>query len=229
MKKKTFGFALLLLLLVGVFQWVARTPSEKEMPTTSHQHSENEDDHNQSTHQKQRLQELITMIDNHPQSAKLYAERSTIFMMMEQPIQALADIESAVELEPKNPEYLTNRAMIYRSFERYENALSDLNQAIQLAPMLLAAHFNKGVVLFEMEKFPEALIEFTFCIDHAPEMEQAYFNRAFIHEQLGAVDSAQKDITTFLTLSKNEKAIELAKNKVLEWERIDFKTLIKTD
>ncbi len=214
MDKQRIVFVLILLLVVGVIEWIGIYGDEVESIAheMAHDHTASEDQEMQ-----QELEYLIEMIDQHPQSAKLYAERANIFMLMDKPVQALSDIEAAVDLEPDNPQYLTNRALAYRHFERHDHALADLNKAIALEPGLLAAYFNRGVLLFNMEEFERAISDFTFCIQSAPEMEQAYFNRAFTYEQMGDLDKAKADLMIFLEISKNEEARAMVDGKLREW------------
>ena len=217
-KKHRIYLIVVVFLFIAAVEWVLMSQNKVENPTTQTnnnfhqiQNSESFDKHHEELHR------LIQLIENHPRSAKLYAEKANLFMLMDQPSQALSDLEAAIELDPENAEFLTNRAQILRRFDRFDHALQDLNKALKIEPGLLAAYFNRGALLFSMEKYQEALTDFSLCIENAPEMSPPYFNRAFAYAELGQLEEAKSDLKNFLNFSENEEWNDLAKAKLAEW------------
>lgn len=176
---------------------------------------------------KKRLMNLISMMEDHPKSAKLYAERANLFVLMKKTTQALSDISMAVDLDPKNSDYHTNKSQLLRQFKRNKDALLEIQKAIELDPSSVGAHFNRGALLFNMNNFQKALEDFTFCIDARPEVGPPYFNRAFTYEQLHDIKSASADLKKFQEISDNEEWKKIAQGKIDEWEKIDYKIIVK--
>ncbi len=175
---------------------------------------------------KRQLENLVAMMDQHPQSAKLYAERANLFVLMKKTMQALHDIDMAVELDPDNSDYHTNKAQLLRQFKRNEEALEELMTAIKLDPKSVGAHFNRGALYFNTNNFEKALKDFSFCINQRPEVAPPYFNRAFTYEQLHDFSSAKKDLQKFVEISNNPEWKRMAGDKLEEWDKVDYKTII---
>lgn len=176
---------------------------------------------------RKQLESLVSMMEDHPKSAKLYAERANLFVLMKKTTQALSDISMAVDLDPKNADYHTNKSQLLRQFKRNKDALLEIQKAIELDPNSVGAHFNRGALLFNMNNFEKALEDFTFCIKARPEVGPPYFNRAFTYEQLHDIKSAKADLQKFKEISNNEEWKKIAQGKIDEWNRVDYKIIVK--
>jgi tetratricopeptide (TPR) repeat protein len=175
---------------------------------------------------KKKLEGLIELLEDHPKSAKLYAERAGIFVDMKEITQALADITMAVDLDPNNADYRTNRAQLLRQFKKNVPALEELNKALELEPKHLGALFNRGALYFNTNKFEKALADFTTCIESRPEVAPPYYNRAFTYEQLHDFKAAKNDLKKFVKLTDNEKWKKLAMEKIDEWNKVQYKQVV---
>ena len=176
---------------------------------------------------RKQLENLVSMMEDHPKSAKLYAERANLFVLMKKTTQALSDISMAVDLDPDNADYHTNKSQLLRQFKRNKDALLEIQKAIELNPKSVGAHFNRGALLFNMNNFEKALEDFSFCIKARPEVGPPYFNRAFTYEQLHDIESAKADLKKFQEISKNEEWKKIAQGKIDEWNKIDYKIIVK--
>jgi len=176
---------------------------------------------------RKQLENLISMMEDHPKSAKLYAERANLFVLMKKTTQALSDISMAVDLDPKNSDYHTNKSQLLRQFKRNKDALLEIQKAIELNPESVGAHFNRGALLFNMNNFEKALIDFTYCIDQRPEVGPPYFNRAFTYEQLHDIKNAKRDLQKFQEISSNDEWKKIAQGKIDEWDKVDYKIIVK--
>ncbi len=179
--------------------------------------------------QKQKLEELIQLLEDHPKSAKLYAERAGMFVEMNEITQALQDITMAVDLDPQNPDYRTNRAQLLRQFKKNYEALEELNKALEIDPEHLGALFNRGALYFNTNKYEKALEDFSACIKSQPDVAPPYFNRAFTYEQLHDFEKAKADLKKFIELTDNEEWKKLAQDKITEWDRVEYKTIVKPE
>ena len=176
---------------------------------------------------RKQLENLVSMMEDHPKSAKLYAERANLFVLMKKTTQALSDISMAVDLDPDNADYHTNKSQLLRQFKRNKDALLEIQKAIKLDPNSVGAHFNRGALLFNMNNFEKALEDFTFCIKKRPEVGPPYFNRAFTYEQLHDIKAAKADLKKFKEISTNEEWKKIAQGKLDEWDKIDYKIIVK--
>ncbi len=151
-------------------------------PLTSKEVQESLDDESIDPEYKAQLENLVAMMNEHPKSARLFAERANIFVLMKKTMQALQDITMAVDLEPDNAEYRINKSQLLRQFKRNKEALVEIEEALKLDPNSVGGHFNRGALFFNINYFEKALADFTFCIDARPEVGPPYFNRAFTYE-----------------------------------------------
>ncbi len=179
--------------------------------------------------QRKKLEELIQLLEDHPKSAKLYAERAGMFVEINEVTQALQDISMAVDLDPNNADYRTNRAQLLRQFKKNKEALEELNKALEINPKHLGALFNRGALYFNTNKFENALADFSACIEAQPNVAPPYFNRAFTYEQLHDFDKAKADLKKFVTLTDNNEWKKLAQDKITEWDRVEYKTVVKPE
>ncbi len=150
-----------------------------------------------------------------PDSADLYAVRSTINLQENKTTDALADIEKAIKINPQNPLYRVNRSQIYLKFNRQKDALADLDRAIKLNPDLLPAHFNRGSLLAYQGKYQQALEDFNHCIAIQPHLPGPYFNRGSVYRTLGKNAKAKQDIEQFVRIAQ-EPAWKKAGNDLLK-------------
>ncbi len=178
---------------------------------------------------RKKLENLLQLIEDHPQSAKLYAERASIYVQLKEVTPALHDISMAVDLDPNNADYRTNRAQLLRQFKKNKEALEELNKALEINPKHLGALFNRGALYFNTNKFEKALADFTACIKARPEVAPPYFNRAFTYEQLHDFKKAKADLQKFVELSDNPEWKRLAKDKLEEWNKVQYKQVVSPE
>ncbi len=178
---------------------------------------------------RKKLENLLQLIEDHPQSAKLYAERASIYVQLKEITAALHDITMAVDLDPNNPDYRTNRAQLLRQFKKNKEALEELNKAIEINPKHLGALFNRGALYFNTNKFDKALEDFTACINAKPKVAPPYFNRAFTYEQLHDFKKAKEDLQKFVKLTDNPEWKKLATEKLDEWDKVQYKQVVSPE
>jgi tetratricopeptide (TPR) repeat protein len=226
--KKIFFFALIgSLLLTGCKDGKETTSKEVYQQVKKQEKPKLKNDI--TPEQRQKLEELIQLLEDHPKSAKLYAERAGMFVEINEITQALQDISMAVDLDPNNPDYRTNKAQLLRQFKKNRQALEELDKALEIDPNHLGALFNRGALYFNTNKFEKALQDFSACIKAQPNVAPPYFNRAFTYEQLHDFEKAKADLKKFITLTDNPEWKKLAEDKITEWDRVEYKTVVKPE
>lgn len=73
-------------------------------------------------------------ISLNPDVARLYYERSFMFLNRNDYGSALLDMSHAVDLDPSNSEFYYNRGVLYGDMFRYKQAIDDVNHAISIGP-----------------------------------------------------------------------------------------------
>ncbi len=135
--------------------------------------------------------------------AKCLNNRGALFLQLQQPDNALRDLNRAIELAPNDAQAYANRGTVYSNLQQYDKALQDLKKAIDLAPDDERFYVSRGVVYAKMEEYDNALRDLNKAIELRPDYTGAYMNRSAVYSKLGQHENA---------LSDSNKAIELASN-----------------
>ncbi len=79
---------------------------------------------------------LNAIVDLRPDFAEGWNKRATLFFLMEDYDQSLADIQKTLELEPRHFGALSGLSSILSAYGEYEKALDVYQQALELNPFL---------------------------------------------------------------------------------------------
>ena len=136
----------------------------------------------------------------YPDDARLFAARSSLYMLNKDAGAALADLDRSVALNPTDDTVLTMRGMIRYQQRDLEKALDDFNAAIAINRWAYEAYNGRGVIYLETENPGLAVKNFNATTLINPKHPSAYFHRGVAHMQMGELEKAIEDLT---------KAVEL--------------------
>lgn len=169
------------------------------------------------------------VLSANPEHYNALIQRGLLYVILQQPVDALQDFSKAIAVDPNQPAAYLHRAKCYhRKFRRVEKALADYSKAIELAPKDGAGYFGRGEVYDEMvlqaekqalenkddskyahvsEDFWAAINDYSQVIALEPKHDEAYLNRALLYARKARanmnVDFIGKAIADF------EKAMSL--------------------
>jgi len=140
---------------------------------------------------------LAQNINNDPQTAEEYIQRSISYLRSQPPKvnEAIADLDRAIELNPDlYPAYLI-RGQIYQQLKKPNKALADYNLAIELNPQFSEAYSQRGILYFGLQKFQKAQIDLDRAINEFQfQTGSNYLYRGISNFKLGNVAQSKQDV-----------------------------------
>jgi tetratricopeptide (TPR) repeat protein len=136
-----------------------------------------------------------------PTYSPAYYVRALSYQSLEQPENALADLEQALEYAPTveaEAEHHLVTADIYIQQEDFESALDEIAAAIEANPEMPNAYFSRARLYASQERFEDALDDYNQVIALAPDFLQAYQERGIVNHRLGNYNDAVEDFTLVL-------------------------------
>ncbi|MBT9544337.1 MAG: hypothetical protein IV090_03020 [Candidatus Sericytochromatia bacterium] len=124
-----------------------------------------------------RIKACSTALVKTPENSQLYFTRAQLYMFIENPTQALSDINAVLALEPNNSEayelfvkikfrsstfskVLSMRKKYYQEHNNYSKAIEDLNLIIELQPKIYLNYYNRAQMWLKLKAFDKALGDF---------------------------------------------------------------------
>lgn len=108
--------------------------------------------------------------------------------------QVIDSLVAATEAAPDAPSNHYRLANVYSQLRQPENALKHYSQAIELDPTWWRPLAGRALLLLQKGEKQAAVDDLTTAIEWAPQERQLREDRAFILQQLGRHDEAQKDL-----------------------------------
>jgi tetratricopeptide (TPR) repeat protein len=133
-----------------------------------------------------------------PTYSRAYLLRALSYLSLEQPDNALADLEIAIEHAPSvefESALRLTRADIYIQQENWDLALDELDSAIEISPETPDAYVMRARVYALQERYEDALADYDQAITLAPDFLDAYLDRARLHRDMGNYEEALDDYT----------------------------------
>jgi cytochrome c-type biogenesis protein CcmH/NrfG len=94
-----------------------------------------------------RIAELESSVQQHPEDARAWAELGHLYFDLNQPDKAIQAYEKSLALAPGDPAVLTDMGVMYRRTGEPDKAIQAFDRAVSASPGFETALFNKGVVL----------------------------------------------------------------------------------
>jgi len=134
------------------------------------------------------------LIKQEPENFEHYLKRSAILLNnLNQPKEALKNLEQAAKLNPNEPAIYFNRGTAYIKTEDWKKAIKEFDTALSLDSGFVQAYLNRGIALLNSKKYEEALSDFNAGIRLAPNFPNLYVARAAYYKIKGNNALAQAD------------------------------------
>jgi tetratricopeptide (TPR) repeat protein len=111
-------------------------------------------------------------------NAYQYYVRSQIYIKIEEPQKAIADLTISIKLAPTDPKYLIERAETYVDMEEYTKAELDYRAALKFDEGNIRAWSGIGRSYFIQKRFTEAEKALSKLIKLSPEYPIAHYYKA---------------------------------------------------
>jgi len=126
--------------------------------------------------------------------------RARVYIELEDPAKALADLQKALDMQPRNAELYGLAAMAYQVGQDYQNAINTAATALALDPKNAEAHNAAGLAYYYLGDLGMAAEHFTNAIEADPTKHQWYTNLGNTYFQMGSWHRARQEY---------EKALEI--------------------
>ncbi|MBX3014152.1 MAG: tetratricopeptide repeat protein, partial [Caldilineaceae bacterium] len=130
-----------------------------------------------------------------PTLAVAYTRRAWLAYRLDDPDQALADIQQAIELAPEDARYYHDSSMLHWRLHDFEGALDAINQAIQLKSTQGSSYNQRALVQVFLGDYTAALADLETAQElNNDELPPSVLDtRGFIYLMMGDFAKAKKD------------------------------------
>ena len=125
-----------------------------------------------------------------------------VFLLQEQPDQAIAEFKREIELQPSHPWSLMQIAFEYLKRGEGQSALPWAQQAVAAAPNAFPAHKALGQALLETGDVDGAIRELHVGINLAPDSPGLHFTLARAYQRAGRLEEATRERDEFTRLDR---------------------------
>jgi tetratricopeptide (TPR) repeat protein len=125
-----------------------------------------------------------------------------VFLLQEQPDQAIAEFKRELELQPSHPWSLMQIAFEYLKRGEGQSALPWAQQAVAAAPNAFPAHKALGQALLETGDVDGAIKELHIGIKLAPDSPGLHFTLARAYQRAGRLEEATRERDEFTRLDR---------------------------
>lgn len=129
-----------------------------------------------------------------------YAIRAAIYIKLEEPEKALAELKSAIKEAPDDADMYRVRANIYHNMGRYDLSDKDYQKIISIDPWNVIGYMGLGRNAKQRMKYEEAIALFDYVIKIDPEYSSGYSSRAECYIAQKKYSEAMDDIIMALSL-----------------------------
>jgi len=112
-------------------------------------------------------------------------------------------LNQGLKLDPNDAVILFNLGVIAKKQREQAQAEQYLRRALKINPAYVEAFFELGGLLMDEKRYAEAIPLLRRNAELSQKPAPAYYKLATAERNLGQVDTAQRDMKVFLTLSKN--------------------------
>ena len=144
------------------------------------------------------IEEFTQAIEQNPHAAA-YSNRCLVYLLLDQPQQALADCTQAIQHNPTNGEPYLNRGLAQYRLGNYQEAIANYNQLLGLQPQDFRAYYNRGLGQFALRNYAEAIADYNFSLASplvsASQLAEIYDDRGIAFLMLGNYQQALADFT----------------------------------
>ena len=110
-----------------------------------------------------------TAIQLDPQFAAAYSTRGDVWMMKQDIVEAMAELNDAIRLELGDWRSLHRLARIFCEQEQFDNALADLDQCIRLEPAIAKSYVHRAGLAYARDESDKVIDDCTAAILIEPE------------------------------------------------------------
>jgi tetratricopeptide (TPR) repeat protein len=130
---------------------------------------------------KPALSDIEKALELKPDNPEAYEGRAAVYMMTNQPREAIENLDRAIELAPKNAETRTTRGFMYLMLQQPERAIADFDKSIEIAPKYVMAYKNRGATYLGLNRYKEAVGDYDRFVELAPDDPEAYYGRGMAY------------------------------------------------
>lgn len=138
--------------------------------------------------------------------ASAYSTRATIFLNLEDTVQALKDYAQAIALTPEDDRLYNARAQVYYEQGKYELADNDYKKMISLKEGDVMGYMGIGRNANAQKRYEDAIKQFDYVNKLEPSYSSAYSFRVESYIGLKKYNDAIDDVITALGIDQDDKA-----------------------
>lgn len=127
--------------------------------------------------------------------ATILTDRGALYARLNQPKQAIDDLNRAVQLYPEYPAIYNNRGSALLAIGQAREAIKDFDRAIVLAPGYAAAYNNRAAAYVEAKQPAAAVADYTKALQLAPQALAPLNGRGRAMLAAGRPQAAMRDFT----------------------------------
>jgi len=118
--------------------------------------------------------------------ADIYNDRAVAYLALEQPSQALTDLNQAIQLNQQNSRAYFNRACCHHKLGNWTASLQDYDRILASSPDYPQAYFNRAVLHHQMGQTQAAIADFSQAAHqfHAQGLSHHYQQAVHLLQQL---------------------------------------------
>lgn len=135
-----------------------------------------------------------------------FSTRASVFLNLEDTIQAIKDYTQAIALTPEDNDLYNSRAQVYYEQGKYELADNDYRKMISLKEGDILGYMGIGRNANAQKRYEDAIKQFDYVNKLEPSYSSAYSFRAESYIGLKKYDEAVDDVITALSIDQDEKA-----------------------
>ena len=135
-----------------------------------------------------------------------YSTRASVFLNLEDTVQAMKDYAQAITLTPEDDRLYNARAQVYYEQGKYDLADNDYKKMISLNEGDVMGYMGIGRNANAQKRYEDAIKQFDYVNKLAPSYSSAYSFRAESYIGLKKYNEAVDDVITALGIDQDDKA-----------------------
>lgn len=135
------------------------------------------------------IERLTTLIEQQPNRADLYIQRSHYLRLDDHPIEALQDLDRAREIEPGRRDIAVHRGIVLGVLQRDDEALAELAAFLDSGPGSAIAYAERAKLKLRRGERSPAVTDYLSAIALDPDVE-LYIECGRLQTELGWLDEA---------------------------------------
>lgn len=135
-----------------------------------------------------------------------YSARASVFLNLEDTIQAIKDYTQAIALTPEDDRLYNARAQIYYEQDKYDLADNDYKKMISLKEGDVTGYMGIGRNANAQKRYEDAIKQFDYANKLEPSYSSAYSFRAESYIGLKKYNEAIDDVIKALSIDNDDKA-----------------------